>query len=346
MIDFKEELNEFFEFIEAIPETKRYWQVRTEGGEYFDSFTSHNYIGLNYEEITYSKITDLKKSSKNNEELHLKLKLHIENILPDRSSGLISSQLIKFIYEIKKGDIVIVPAAGSEFISIGIVTDTPLIEVDDSLIDRTKCPYRKRKSVKWIKTVEKSSADIMLFRALQSHQALTEVTQHANIIERSINDFYKLEEETNLIVNVKRKTNIPASDLFMYGADILRLTDEIIKHYNLDLSISEVDIKINLNSEGKAQFLSKNGRIVLLIGLVSICVIGIAGGGLKIDKPGFTLDLSTDGLISKIIDYQNNAQDRRIKEEIIKAQDSLQIESNKDLVELLKQFSSNRDKSK
>jgi hypothetical protein len=35
-----------------------------------------------------------------------------------------------------------------------------------------------------------------------------------------------------------------------------------------------------------------------------------------------------------------------MKEELIKAQDTLQIESNKDLVELLKQFSENKDKSK
>jgi hypothetical protein len=346
MGDFKTELNSFFEFIEKIPEKRRYWQIRTEGGEYFESFTNFNYVGLNYEEITYKRISEIKKVSVNDDDFREKLKLHVENTMPDRLSGLITSQLIKFIYEVKKGDIVIVPSEGSNWISIGRITDTSLLEITDAIINRTECPYRKRKSVKWIKTVPKSSADIMLFRALQSHQALTEVSQHASIIERSIQDFYKLEDETNLIINVTRPTNIPAPDLFMYGADILRLTDELIKHFNLDLNISDVDVKINLNSKGKAQFLSKNGRVVLLIGLVALTIVGVNGGGLKIDRPGFKLDLTTDGIISKIIDYQNSSQDRKMKEELIKAQDTLQIESNKDLVELLKQFSENKDKSK
>src|SRR5690606_35071104 len=118
---------------------------------------------------------------------------------------------------------------------------------------------RKRKAVKWIKTVPKKTADIMLFNALKSHQTLTDVSQYADIIERSIQDFYKLDEETNLIVNVNRETNIPAPDLFMYGADILKLTRDIINHYELDLDISDVVVKINLNSEGKAQFFSKKG---------------------------------------------------------------------------------------
>ena len=343
MNNFKEELTQFFDMIEAIPENKKYWIVRTEGGEFFESFTTFNYVALGHEEISLKKIDDLKKGSKNLDELRFKLKEHIENILPDRNAGLIAGQLVRFIYEMKKGDIVIVPSEGSAFISIGEVEQTSLLEVKDIDVDRTGCPYRKRKKIKWIKTVSKRSADILLRNAMQSHQALNDITHYGDIVERSIGDFFKIDDETSIIINVNRVSEVPAPDLLYFGSDILRFTEGLIKYYDLDFNVSDIQIKINVNSEGKTQFLSKNGRLILLVGLV---VIGITGGGLKVDVNGFNLDLSTDGLISKVIDYQNNQHDREMQKEIIKAKDSLQISNNEDLLKYLKQFAANKDKPK
>lgn len=343
MSDFKTELSQFFETIEAIPESKKYWIVRTEGGEYFDSFTSFNYVALGHEEISLKKIYDLNKSSKNLEELRSKLKTHIETILPDKNAGLIAGQLTRFIYEMKKGDIVVVPSEGSAFISIGEVQETPLMEVKDIDLDRTGCPYRKRKKIKWIKTVAKRSSDILLRNAMQSHQALNDITQYGDIVERSISDFFKIDDETSIIINVNRESNVPAPDLLFFGSDVLRFTDGLIKYYNLDFDISEITIKINVNSEGKTQFLSKNGKLILLVGLV---IIGISGGGLKTHFGDFDLDLSTDGLISKIIEYQNNEHDRKMVDEILKSKATLQISNNEDLLKYLQQFSTNKDKPK
>lgn len=343
MNNFKQELSQFFDLIEAIPQNKKYWIVRTEGGEFFESFTTFNYVALGHEEISLKKIDDLKKSTSNLDELRFKLKEIIENVLPDRNAGLIAGQLVRFIYEVKKGDIVIVPSEGSAFISIGEVEQTSLLEVSDNDVDRTGCPYRKRKKIKWIKTVSKRSADILLRNAMQSHQALNDITHFGGIVERSIGDFFKIDDETSLIINVNRVSDVPAPDLLYFGSDILRFTEGLIKHYHLDFNISDIQIKINVNSEGKTQFLSKNGRLILLVGLV---VIGITGGGLKVNVEGFNLDLSTDGLISKVVDYQNNQHDREMQNEIIKAKDSLQISNNEDLLKYLKQFATNKDKPK
>ena len=343
MNEFKEQLSEFFDMIDAIPENKKYWIVRTEGGEYFESFTTFNYVAIGHDEISLKKIDDLKKSSTNLNELRYKLKEHIENILPGRNAGLISGQLIRFIYEMKKGDIVIAPSEGSAYISIGEVEQTPLLDVSDLDIERTGCPYRNRKKIKWIKTVSKRSSDILLRNAMQSHQALNDITHYGDIVERSIRDFFKIDDETSIIVNVNRESNVPAPDLLYFGSDIMRFTEGLIKHYNLDFDISDIQIKINVNSEGKTQFLSKNGRLILLVGLI---IIGLTGGGLTIDVNGFHLDLSTDGLISKIIDYQNSQHDREMQKEILHAKDSLQISNNEDLLKYLKQFAENKDKPK
>ena len=178
---------------------------------------------------------------------------------------------------------------------------------------------------------------------MQSHQALNDITHHGDIVERSISDFFKIDDETSIIINVNRVSDVPAPDLLFFGSDILRLTNGLIKHYDLDFNIADIQIKINVNSEGKSQFLSKNGRLILLVGLV---IIGTTGGGLNVDANGFNLDLSTDGLISKVIEYQNNNHDREMQREIIKAKDSLQISNNEDLLKYLKQFAANKDKPK
>lgn len=337
----KELVTLFYESINSIPENKKYWLIRTEGGEYFNSFTDFKFIGIGYNEISFSQISEIKKAAINFDDFRNKLKVLALEKFPERVPGFVANQLIRFIYEVKKGDVVLVPSEGSTFVSIGEVTDTNLMNVDDLILSRTMCPYWKRKSVKWFKTIPKKDMDIMLYRALKSHQALTEVTEHATIIERSLKDFYKIDNTTNFIVNVKKESDIPATDLLFFGRDLLILSKDFIEEYKLELDINDVDIKINLNSQGKSQFLTKkNGAVVLIIALM---YVGLAGGGLTIDTGSFKLDLSTPGLIQKVIDYQNNYHDREMINNLIKNKESLEIKDNEDLMRALKQFSTNKD---
>lgn len=337
---FIDQLNSLLDDIEAIPQKREYWLIRTNSGQYFESFVNFNYVAIGHEEIPFKKITDLKKSSKTDKAFRGALKEFISEKIPEKIPGLIAGQLIRFIYEVKKGDIVIVPSENSDYIAIGEILETPILETTDSDILRTDCIYRKRKKVKWIKTIAKGSIDPLFYKVLQSHQAINNISNYSNIIQRSIGDFYKLNGKTSLIVNVKRRKNVKANDLMFFGSDLLRLTQDFINDNNLEIDTSDVDIKINVNSEGKAQFLSKNGNIVLILGLM---IIGLNGGGLKVDYGGFNLDLSTDGIISKVIDYQNNYHDRRIVDELIKSKDSLEIPNNEDLLHYLQQFSSNKN---
>ncbi|MFH7003456.1 hypothetical protein [Flavobacterium bizetiae] len=339
----KDQLNAFLTHVDTISEKKQYWLIRTEGGDLFDTYRAHNFVSIGYEEISYKKILDYKKSSGNFDDLKDKLKLYIEKVYPDKQPGLVAGQLIRFIYDVKKGDVVIIPSENSNFVSIGIFQETPLMEVDNSMLDRTKCNYTKRKSVKWLKTFSRSNLDPYLYKVLQSHQAINDISKYASIIERSLGDFYKLEDNTNLIVNVQKKTSIKANDLLFFGSDLLRLAESFISDNDLELDISDVEIKININSEGRAQFLSKNGKIILILGLI---IIGINGGGLKANFKGFNFDLSTDGLIQKVSDYIDNYHDRKMVDELMKNKDSLEIKNPDDLIKVIKQFSKNKDISK
>lgn len=51
----------------------------------------------------------------------------------------------------------------------------------------------------------------------------------------------------------------------------------------------------------------------------------------------------TDGIIKKVIDYQNNKHDRNMVDTLSKSMDSLKVLPPTDALKVLKQFSTNKD---
>lgn len=340
MTDIKEQISSLISKIDSISSEKNYWLIRTEAGSHFESFNSFNFVALGYEEITYKIVKDIKAKSLSDLDFRNQLKEYVEKTYPDKQYGLITNQILRFVFEIKKGDIVVIPSENSDYISMGEITDTNILIHSESTFNSTNCDYTKRKAVKWIKTFTRKNLDPYLYKTFQAHQAINNISNYANIIERSLGDFYKIGDEVNLVLNVNQESNIKATDLLFFGSDLLNLVDGFIKEHNLDFDISDIDVKININSKGKLQFLSKSGKNLLLLGIV---VIGINGGGLKIDRPEFQLDLSTDGLIKTISDYLDKQQDREMKARLLNSAKSLEIKTPEDLIKLTKQFSENKD---
>ncbi|CAM4086931.1 hypothetical protein FLBR109950_15640 [Flavobacterium branchiophilum] len=340
MSNIKEQISNLISKIDNISSEKNYWLIRTEAGNHFESFNSFNFIALGYEEITYKIVKDIKEKSASDLDFKNQLKEYVAKIYPDKQQGLITNQILRFIFEVKRGDIVVIPSENSDYISMGEIADTNILVQSESIFNSTNCDYTKRKSVKWIKTFTRKNLDPYLYKTFQAHQAINNISSYANIIERSLGDFYKIGDEVNLVLNVNQESNIKATDLLFFGSDLLKLVDGFIKEYDLDFDIKDIDVKININSKGKLQFLSKSGKNLLLLGIV---VIGLNGGGLKVDRPGFKLDLSTDGLIKTISDYLDRQQDREMKVRLMNSAKSLEIKTPEDLIKLTKQFSENKD---
>ncbi len=343
MTNIKEQITNLISEIVSVSSEKKYWLIRTEAGDYFESFNNFNFVALGYEEVTLKTVNDIKAKSSSDLDFKNQLKDFVAKQYPDKQYGLITNQILKFIYDVKAGDIVVIPSENSDYISMGEITDTNILVQSENLFNSTKCDYTKRKSVKWIKTFTRKNLDPYLYKTFQAHQAINNITTYANIIERSLGDFYKIGDEINLVLNVNKETNIKATDLLFFGSDLLNLVDGFIKEYHLDFDISDIDVKINVNSQGKMQFLSKSGKNLLLLGII---VIGINGGGLKVETEGFNLDLSTDGIVKVVSDYLDKQQDRAMKERLINSAKSLEIKTPEDLIKLTKQFSNNRDLAK
>lgn len=64
---------------------------------------------------------------------------------------------------------------------------------------------------------------------------------------------------------------------------------------------------------------------------------------MKVSYSGFNFDLSTDGIIKKVIDFQNNTHDRNMIDSLSKSMDSLKVLPPTDALKVLKQFSLNKD---
>jgi len=332
----REQINNLFSHIDDIPKSRKYWLIRTESGRFYDDFVKDDFVALGYEQLKISEYHKLKLPREN---FLTNIKAAAEKSYPDNHAGLIASQITKFIYDVKINDIVVIPSENSEMVSFGIVSNNNTFfsaNVDDVI-------YSTRRKVRWLRTYTRRTLDPYLYKVFQAHQAINDISKYDYLLERSLGSFYRLEDNVNLVLEVNQESNIKATNLMYYGSDLLTIVSQYIEEHNLNFDISDIEVKINVNSKGKIQFLSKTGKNLLLIG---IFVLAINGGGIKIDNPNFKVDMSTDGLIKNVNQFLNERQDRQLKERLYLSADSLKIESPEDLLELLKQFSTNKDKPK
>jgi restriction system protein len=145
--------------METIPDTREYWLIRTQSGQLYDNFIEHNFVAIDHDRLTLKMLYDLKRQFNDEKQLKNEIKSRLDVLYKgeDLNPALAAGQIIKFVYHIKKNDIVIIPSEGSNRISFGIVNDSVILEISSQDLKRTGCDYKKRKDIKWIKTVKKNN---------------------------------------------------------------------------------------------------------------------------------------------------------------------------------------------
>jgi hypothetical protein len=309
------DLDLFDKVLSATPEfteKRNYWFVRTQGGLYYDHFKKGGFIAIGFNGIG---LFDIYESAKDKKKPLRLLTQTVKKRYPEETKpGYAASQLNKFAYQIKAGDIVIIPSVNSYRLTIGEVQETEVIITENTSqrpayleSGEEACDFIKRKKVIWQKDVSKFKIDPILFKLLFSHHIITEANDYANSIDTLMSNFYVKGDEAVIILEVATEKDINARALFQMGDFLLELVDDFFVYHNLPNDTSKVDVKLNLQSPGKIQFSAKDKATVTIIGML---VIGLVGGGFKVKFQNFELDLSTNGLIQKVIDYQNNASNR------------------------------------
>lgn len=311
------DFNALAELIPHISTTRKYWLVRTQGGLYYEDFRSENFIAVGYNNIRLEDIVDAKKKVPTHPENYL-AEIIKARIADEKQPKYSAKQLLKFVYDIKEGDIVLIPSANSKSISIGEVTSSVVaLSTEAPYVapvkgQHKKCPFIKRKPVKWLKEVRRAQLDPLLYKLLFSHHFISDGSAYENIIDSMLHDFYIKGKSTYLILDVATKKDIEARVFFDTGSSLLNLVDGFAQQYGVDLDSSGVDVKINLRSPGKIELKSRTFGAALIMGLL---VVGVNGGGFTYEGGG--LKINTDGLIKNLIHYQNDAHKRAMQEKIL-----------------------------
>jgi hypothetical protein len=136
------ELKEVVDQIPAISAERNYWFVRTEGGLFYNQFIRHDVIAIGYNELTPERVGDVIRYARRPKRALMDyIKKNYRDI---KRPGLVASQLLRFLIDIKVGDVVIIPGINSTELSFGIVSDGATIDANFPKEDNQyNCDYKK-----------------------------------------------------------------------------------------------------------------------------------------------------------------------------------------------------------
>lgn len=246
----------------------RYWMVRTNAGAYFDLFVKNGYVALSRNDIPYNMLREAKSQYNDKSNLIVKQVKKLIKESPnfdissydERSLSVAVSQVYKFVYEVQKDDIVIIPSENSDEICIGIFTEDHLA---DSQQTNENFVYTRK--VKWVKQLGKRYFDPFFYKLFTSHQAICDVSHYQEYIERCIRSQFVINDVSHYVIALTSE-KIKARHLFKFGDLMLELFEDYIKSESLDFDINSIDTSINLNSPGRIDFKS-NVKIGALLRL-------------------------------------------------------------------------------
>lgn len=328
------------EFVVDYITDRKYWFVRTNGGEYYNEYLKENFIAVGFNWIIdASLIEQAEKDDVSKRALYEKIRFEADE--DDRKQikpGLVINQIKRFLLEMNPGDIVLIPSENSQYISFGEITSDTYIINESELLEYC-CPFIKRREVKWIKTLSRDSLDPYLFKAIYSHHVITDVSDSSSFINRSLSSMYIAGDRAHITFRVSTQEAVRLSDLqpLLYGFEEVAIAANFPT--NIISEIKATELKINVQSPGPIEYIVSMGglagiaAIIIAISIYRVTsAVRKSGGTLSLKIAGFSCkckvnkpdnsphDISIDELIEKI---SNNPEALRRLNEMANAIDKL-----------------------
>lgn len=308
------------EFVVDYITNRKYWFVRTNGGEYYDEYLRKGFIAVGFNWIIdASLIKQAEKDNVSKRALYEKIKVEAaEDNGKQVKPGLVINQIKRFLLEMNPGDIVLIPSENSQYIAFGEITSDTYI-INESELQENCCPFIKRREVKWIKTLSRDSLDPYLFKAIYSHHVITDVSDSSSFINRSLSSMYIAGDSAHITFRVSTQEAVRLSDLqpLLYGFEEVAIAANFPT--NIISEIKATELKINVQSPGPIEYIVSMGGFAGITAIIMainawriISAVKKNGGTLslkfsefsctcKINKPdNSTHDISTDELMEKI----------------------------------------------
>lgn len=311
--------------ITNIPVNRKYWLIRTEGGEWFEEFSNKEYISIGWNEVSDEKYC---QSVNKDEAIRI-----LEEMYPDKAQHTHTLNTIKRFYnEIKIGDIVMIPSEGSQTINFGEVTsNVEIIQPTDTQLDEGACPHIKRRNVKWIKKISKDKLDLKLFKMLQSRHTISNANDYSNEIDSSLYDMYVKGNKTYMSIFVNKESNLSAYYLRTL-TNLPWILEKFINDFDYDLK--ELESTIYIKSPGKQEIIAKGKKGAKYILWSSIIMTILFGGSVETK----VLTVETKGALQPLLESQleNKKEENRHNEKMKELSNEEQINNLKNEVNDLK----------
>ena len=303
-------LNAILDFqVPVIPETTRFWMVRTQRGYFYNEFVTRRFVALAWNNI--DSRTDFSESSR--ESLKDDILMEYEEI---SRPSMVINKCVTFINEIKEGDILVIPSAGSKYITFALAgkyfeDNSKTVELEHTVIYRIRnhdidindvsCPYKKRRHITLLRTITNEELNYSLGRAISNYHGVSNLDMYARQILNSLYNYYIFNNDISLVYNVKKTDPITPRELnaILYG------TTEIFA----DIAPEEcLSTQITLNSPGEIVFNLKDVLNLLKDNWQYFFGMLIFLGG------GSVLTFKVPGAIDVIKSIINITNEQRIKE--------------------------------
>lgn len=206
-----------------------------------------------------------------------------------------------------------VPSSESKSYAFGVVT-TDMYE-DSSEHGFERCPFAKRRKVKWLKILDRWQLDPKLLLALGNQQTLSSVDEYSLFIDRKINNLYTKGDKSYLVIRVNQDDGLSWDD-FYFITDLGELFKFVSQQGGIAVDLTKIEMKINVQSPGDILLIADGGDAYLL-GIAFLALLCLLPGG-KVNL--WKLQFESNGLgclFNQIVDavnkFLNERQERKLR---------------------------------
>lgn len=308
--------------IPSVSPDRHYWTIRTNGGQYYNDFVLHQYISIAWDYVTLNILNNEEEESiKRLISMYIADKDNSVDLDDEDTDGTakgkitaIYNKIHRFVFEISKGDIVLIPSAKSDSITIAeVIGDTyettNYVEKhlrDDPNSETIPCPYYKRRKINTLKTITKGEMDIYLAKGFSSQHALSNMDEYAPFIDRTIHNIYSKSNELHATIRAGHPKGLTLKELVEISKYLEDTTNFIASECEIPFDSSEIEVKLNIHSPGLIELIGIISGSGVILSLLMFTISNmISGGKLSLN---FKVDPET-----KAIDFSVNSESKGIK---------------------------------
>lgn len=268
--------------VPEVSEVTRFWMIRTKKGYFYNEFVGKKFVALAWNNVISE--TDFSERSREN----LKDSIVLDYPEIKRPSTVIN-KCYSFINDVKPNDILVIPSAGSTFITFAFageyfedssktveIEKTVIHRIDhkDVVINEVSCPYKKRRHIIPIRTVRSEEINYSLYRAISNYHGISNLDNYARYILNMVYNVYSYQNNVNIIFNVRKQGPVGPRLLsgVLYGAT----------NYLCEIGVDEnkISTQVNINSPGPIDFSIVDIYNWLRVNYLPILgLLVVAGGG-------------------------------------------------------------------